>query len=202
MSSQIINQKPSNEDKIDVYFEYIENRILQPIQNTSIKDYCTASLLIVFAAIDGVGQLLYPYDNAGSNERIKYFLDYMGGKYKDHQKEILKLRNSIVHNGLNVDFYLTHTGTIDDPILENLGPAGFILMNTSAMCEDVIKKCKQAHDDILHDPTKLILAANRLNMVVVNSENYQDRQGNIISPSPASSIKFTYTHFPKKTHIP
>jgi len=67
----------TDQTKIDAYLNIIEERILAPIQKTEIQKYCTATLLILFAAIDGLGKLLHPEDTAGSGERSRAFLDYM-----------------------------------------------------------------------------------------------------------------------------
>ena len=65
-----------DKDKIDGYLGIIQERILAPIQKTEVRNYCTATLLLLFAAIDGLGGLLHPDNNAGSNARIREFLCY------------------------------------------------------------------------------------------------------------------------------
>ena len=52
----LMSDQPSqDQDKIGRYLEVIEKRILGPIGDTEIRSYCTATLLLLFAAIDGLG---------------------------------------------------------------------------------------------------------------------------------------------------
>jgi 3-oxoacyl-ACP reductase-like protein len=74
------SQTSQDQDKIDEYIRVIQERILEPIQETEAKQYCTATLLLLFAAIDGMGKLLHHNSRAGSNQRIRRFLEYMGGQ--------------------------------------------------------------------------------------------------------------------------
>ena len=97
------HQTRQDQEKIDAYLDIIQERILAPVQNTEIRLSCTATLLLLFAAIDGLGKLLHPDDKAGSNERIRRFLDYVGGDYAVHKKRLLGLRHSLVHNAINLD---------------------------------------------------------------------------------------------------
>ncbi len=77
MSGQISEEL----NKIEEYLDVIQVRIVEPIQKTGIDRYCTATLLLLFAAIDGLGKVIHANAKAGSNERIRAFLDYMGGNY-------------------------------------------------------------------------------------------------------------------------
>ena len=120
------DQTSQDQDKIDKYLEVIQERILAPIQKTEIRHYCTATLLLLFAAIDGLGELLHPDNTAGSNARIREFLDYMGGDYKVHKKELLNLRNFLVHNAINVASFLSQTEIGSDQHLKKMGAADFI----------------------------------------------------------------------------
>jgi hypothetical protein len=83
------NQMSEDREKIDQYLKVIQERILAPIHNTEVHRYCTATLLLLFAAIDGLGKLLVPDDTAGVNERIRGFLEYMGGAYEGCEKGLL-----------------------------------------------------------------------------------------------------------------
>ena len=83
------------QDKVDEYLSILQERILAPIKNTEIRHYCTATLLLLFAGIDGLGKLLDPDDEASPSQRIRGFLNYMGGDYAIHKKELLALRHSL-----------------------------------------------------------------------------------------------------------
>ena len=97
-----------DEVKIEEYLKVIEERILAPIQTTEVRQSCTASLLLLFAAIDWLAKLIHPNKNAEVGERIRTFLNYMGGDYAVNKKEIYDLRNSLVHNAINVESFF-HT---------------------------------------------------------------------------------------------
>src|SRR5687768_2036022 len=100
------NQTSQEQHRIEEYLRVIQERILAPIEKTEVQQYFTATLLLLFAAIDGLGGLLHSNDAAGSNKRILCFLDYMGGDYALNKKQLLKLRNYLVHSAINVESFL------------------------------------------------------------------------------------------------
>ena len=116
------DQTSEEQEKIDEYLRVIKERILAPIQKTDVRRYSTATLLLLFAAIDGLGKLLHRNNTAGSNQRILGFLDYMGGGYRVHKKELLSLRNSLVHNAINVASFLSQTEMGRDTHLKKMVP--------------------------------------------------------------------------------
>jgi hypothetical protein len=65
------NLLTQDQDKIDEYLRVIQERILAPVKRTEIQSSCTATLLLLFAAIDGLGKLLHPSRNAGVVGRIR-----------------------------------------------------------------------------------------------------------------------------------
>ena len=75
-------------EKVEEYLRVIQERILAPIRETEIHHSCTATLLLLFSAIDGLGKLLHPNKKARCVKRISEFLDYMGGGYADHKTEL------------------------------------------------------------------------------------------------------------------
>ena len=156
------DQTSQDENKVNEYLGIIKERILAPIQKTEIRRYCTATLLLLFAAIDGLGKLLDTDDKAGSNRRIRGFLDYMGGNYAACKKELLDLRQSLVHNAINVESFLSNTEIRDEQHLKKVGAAGFIYVNTIVMYTDFVDAFRRFSADIQHDPAKLKRAANRL----------------------------------------
>jgi len=156
------NPTSEDKDKIDEYLNVIQNRILAPLQKTEVRDYCTATLLLLFAAIDGLGKLLHRDSKARSNERIRAFLDYMGGDYKSHKKEILDLRHSSVHNATNVASFLSRTEMGRDQHLKKIGAANFIYVNTRVMYEDFVSAFARFQNDLRNDPAMMKRAADRL----------------------------------------
>jgi len=185
------DQTSQDQDKIDEYLGIIQERILSPIQNTELRHYCTATLLLLFAAIDGLGKSLDPDDTAGSNRRIRGFLDYMGGDYAVYKKELLDLRHSLVHNAINVESFLSNTEIGDDQHLKRMGAAGFIYVNTSVMYTDFVDAFRRFRAGIQHDPAMLKRAANRLEWM---EEGILDDLGipDIATPSFPPPVQFIY----------
>jgi len=156
------NQISQDQDKIDEYLRVIQERILSPIQETDVKNYSTATLLLLFAAIDGLGKLLHPEDEAGSNKRIRGFLDYMGGGYEIYKKELLALRNSLVHNAINVASFLSRTEMGYDKHLKKMGSDDFIHVNTMVMYKDFVSAFNRFQVDFKDDKKMIKRAADRL----------------------------------------
>jgi len=185
------DQTSQDQDKIDGYLDIIQERILSPIQNTEIRHYCTATLLLLFAAIDGLGKLLHPANKAGSNQRIRGFLGYMGGDYEVYKEELLKLRHSLVHNAINVESFLSQTEIGDDQHLKKMGAAGFIYVNTIVMHKDFIFAFERFRNEIQHNPVMKKRAADRLEW---RDDNPLDNLiiPNVAMPSPPPSVQFIY----------
>lgn len=180
------DRSSQGQDKITEYLRVIQERILAPIQKTEVRDYCTATLLLLFAAIDGLGKLLHPDDMAPPSQRIRKFLDYMGGDYKVQKKELLRLRNSLVHNAINVESFLSHTEMGSDQHLKRIGAADFIYVNTMVMYEDFVAAFGRFRADIEHDPAMMKRAADRLEWREDNPLYGPD------SPTPPPPIEFIY----------
>ena len=184
--------KDSEEQKkVDEYLDVIENRILAPIQNTEVRSYCTATLLLLFAAIDGLGKLLHPNDTAGSNERIRGFLEYMGSDYGGHKKELLKLRNSLVHNAINVESFLSHADSGTDQHLKKIGAAGFIYVNTMVMYKDVVSAFERFCAEIKGNVITMKRSADRLEWRV-DTPCIGPFGPNVAIPSPPPPVEFIY----------
>jgi len=192
------DQTSEDQDKIDAYFEIIQERILAPIQNTEIRHYCTATLLLLFAVIDGLGKLLVPNDT-GSSKRILGFLTYMGGDYDAYKGELLKLRQSVVHNAINVESFLSHTEIGGDQHLKKTGAAGFIYVNTMDMYEDFVGAFKRFRSEIHRDPVMMKRAANRLEWREDNTLDNPDIS-NIATPSPPPPVQFIIAGRSPKRH--
>jgi len=160
MSSEMSEDR----EKIAKYLSIIQERILAPIHNTEVQRYCTATLLLLFAAIDGLGKLLVPDDTAGVNERIRGFLQYMGGAYEDCEKGLLKLRHSLVHNAINVESFLSEAEIPGDWHLKKIG-VGLICVNTMALYKDFVASFERFRCDIQNNPAMRRRAADRLEWV-------------------------------------
>ena len=182
------DQTSQDQEKIDAYLCVIEQRILAPIQETEVRRYCTATLLLLFAAIDGLGKLLHRRDTAGPSDRILGFLDYMGGDYSVHKKELLRLRNSLVHNAINVESFLSKTELGDNQHLKKRGADGFIHVNTTIVYKDFVDALTKFRADIKLDPAKMKRAADRLEWREGNPLDHL----NSATPSPPPPVHFIY----------
>ncbi len=143
----------TGQDAVDAYLRIIEERIVRPIKKTGVEESCTATLLLLFAAIDGLGKLLDADDHAGSNKRIRTFLDYMGGDYKVRKKKLLGLRNSLAHSAINVESFLSRTETPSDHHLKEVRSVDFIYVNTLLMYRDFVDAFLRFRADLASNPT-------------------------------------------------
>jgi hypothetical protein len=184
-------QTSQDQEKVEAYLSVIQDRILAPIQTTEIGNYCTATLLLLFAAMDGLGKLLDPSDKAGPMQRLRTSLDHMGGDYAAYERELLALRNSVVHNAINVASFLSHTGIGGNQHLKRVGAAGFIYVNTSTLYTDFLDALTRFRADIQQDPEKLGRAARRLEWRE-DSPLYDLDISDTEKPSPPPPVQFIY----------
>jgi hypothetical protein len=185
------NHASKDQEKIDAYLEIIQERILAPIETTEIRNYCTVTLLLLFAAIDGLGKLQNTDAKARSNKRIRGFLGYMGGDYDVHKRELLRLRHSLVHNAINVESFLSQTEIGSDQHLKKVGAAGFINVNTNVMYEDFVNAFNQFRAETRSDLEVMKRAADRLEWredIALDDLNI----GDAVAPSPPPPVEFIY----------
>ena len=180
-----------NQNMVDEYLTVLQDRILAPIQNTEIRSFCSATLLLLFAAIDGLGKLIHTNDKAGSNERIRSFLDYLGGDYSSCKKELLNLRHSLVHNAINVESFLSHTEMSADQHLKKMGSADFIYVSTTVMYKDFVDAFNRFRAGIRRDQNKLQRAVNQLEWRDDNTCNDQEMP-DVATPSLPPPVQFIY----------
>ncbi len=100
-----------SDQKIDYFLALLRSRTIDKIRVTDIMYSCTASLLLIFAAIDCMSKItcnkeeyeVYVKHETGAGARFKGFLKkVMGGNYaKDAVcSQLYKLRCDIVHTGI------------------------------------------------------------------------------------------------------
>jgi hypothetical protein len=179
-----MSETSEDKEKLVAYLNIIQDRILAPIRKTEIQQYCTATLLLLFSAIDGLGKLLASDDCARPSKRIRGFLDYMGGDYKVCKDKLLKLRNSLVHNAINVEAFFSNTEISKDQHLKRIGSAGFIYVNTTIMYQDIVNAFERFQVDIQDNPILMRSAANRLKWIEDNPI-YDPN-----SPTPPPPVEF------------
>lgn len=181
-------------EKIDEYFKVIDDRIISTIQNTDVKKSCTATLALLFAAIDGLGQLSCKdedYEKAG--KRFKVFLKRMGQNYEGKSDIIWKIRNSLIHNGVNLESYMyaTSEGDFAFEHLSTPGPNGFLYIDTTQFFSDFCQAKRQLREEINKSDEILKRAANRLDWLEADEKEYQE-SNNIARPSPPPPVEFIH----------
>jgi hypothetical protein len=188
------DQNSFETEKIEEYFRVIEQRILGPIQKSEIHRYCTATLLLLFAGIDGLGKLIHPDKNAGCEKRIRAFLSYMGSNYRTREKELYKLRNSLVHNAINVASFMSQTEMGSDQHLKRISSADIIYVNTTIMCHDFVRAFERLREEFKKNGTKIKGAAERLEW---REDDCQDQYLDIPA-TPPPPVVFIWAKEPKK----
>ena len=170
--------------KVELYLQIVRNHVLTPVQSEGVAQSCFATLLLVFAAIDGIGRLLHPDPKAQVNERFKYFLNFLGPDYDDRSDHLWKLRNALVHNGLNVASFLSRVPEFTNEHLR-IADGGFILISTPVFVEDFAKALAMLEHDLKTNEALRSQADSRLQWVEVEVPEF--------SPTtPPPPIEFSY----------
>lgn len=180
-------------DKINTYFVIIDKRIITPIKETDIKKSCTATLVLLFAAVDSLGKLTCPEkDYESSRRRFKFFLKRMGRDYEKNSDALWRMRNSLVHNAVNLESYMfaTSKGDFRYEHLSTRGPNGFIYINTTTFFCDFCKAIRELMEQIYNDMELLKRAANRLERLSEAPQDYSEDQ--IVGPTPPAPVGFIH----------
>lgn len=177
-----------DQDIISEYLRVIQDRIIAPLRTTGVKTYCTATLLILFPAIDSLGKLHHVDNKAGSNARIRDFLDYMGGDYGAMKKELLALRNSLLHNAINVESFLSNADLPPGQHLTKMGTTGYVYVDTPTMCRDFELAFNRFQVELQQNPAMMARVAAKL---VRETQNPWDvtSDGPVPSQAPISFIR-------------
>jgi hypothetical protein len=180
-------------EKVNDYFCIIDKRIVDPIKKTDIKKSCTATLVLLFAAIDSLGKLsCQDQDYESSSRRFKSFLKRIGRDYENISDALWQMRNSLVHNGVNLESYMSATseGDFGYEHLKTRGPDGFIYINTTTFFSDFCKAKRTLTEEIYTDKELFKLAANRLEWLPEDPQEYTEEE--IFRPTPPASIGFIH----------
>jgi hypothetical protein len=172
------------EKKFNKFIDLLEKRTINPIDNLNIKESCTATLLLLFAAVDSLSKITCSnseYKNEkGNKDRFTGFLDkVMGNKYAVCKYKIYGLRNDIVHTGINTKVILSNSQD-HKKHLESVD--GYLWINTNQFLDDFKKAVELIKNDIKDVQGQFYQnAKDRIrdfNIIKV------DEQHNIPSPSP------------------
>ena len=176
------------DEKINKFISLLKERTINPIDNTDIKESCTATLLLIFAAIDSLGKITCddkdykPLKNKnwkGNNKRFTDFLEnVMGNEYLKFKDAIYDLRNDIVHTGINTKVIFSKSQH-DNKHLQKVN--GYLWINTRQFLDDFKKAIEQINIDIKNKGRYFKNAMNRLkefNIIEL------DEQQDMATPSP------------------
>lgn len=154
------------EEKINFFFDLLNQRTIEKIENTNINKSCTATLLLGFAVIDSLSKITCPDDQyelfrnkKGNQIRFKGFLEnVMGGNYGLLKDELYDLRNDIVHTGINTKVVLSKSA--GDHHLKKMN--GYLWVNTVNFLDDLKRTIERIKEDIEANGQYLQYATNRL----------------------------------------
>ena len=153
--------------KVADFLGLLRERTIDPIHNSEIKEYCTATLLLIFSAIDAISKItcddsLY---SQGVKARFKnYLTQNMSAKYKDFRDEIYLLRCDIVHSGIGTKIVLSKD-PLDARHLEKVNNALWI--NTRRFLTDFEESVIRVKENISNEGNYFRYAANRLEQLVL-----------------------------------
>lgn len=136
--------------KFNNYTNLLEKRTINSIDNLNIKESCTATLLLLFAAVDSLSKITCCDDDYGlskkdgNKRRFKGFLDkVMRNNYAVYKDDIYKLRNNIVHTGINTKVILSKN---QDHLVKSTD--GYLWINTNQFLDDFKIAIEQIKNDI------------------------------------------------------
>lgn len=174
--------------KLEEYFKTIEGYVIDFIKRACLNESCIGTLLLLFAALDGLGKLLHPNSDAQVNERFKYMISKFGSAYAKKKEKIWELRNSLAHNALNVEVFLSMTEIGKEHHLEDVHAPGNIYINTKVFFDDFLNFYYSEKARIMKNPSALSQAASRLVW------GYDDEKYSLNYPTtPPAPVEFVLT---------
>ena len=153
---------PTIDSTIREYFNLIETHVVQPLAGPDLSNSCYATLLMVFGCIDGLGKLIHEDVNASPGVRFKCFVTRMGPNYDLMKDELWQLRNSLVHNALNVAAYLSHVPTTSGVHLRKSSSGPRFVVNSKLLFDDFVVAFRQLERDLSSDETLQRITEHRL----------------------------------------
>ncbi len=149
-------------NKIEAYFVIIDEHIIEPITDTDLRKSCIATIMLLFAAMEGLGKLIHPSGTAGPGQRFRAFLARMGKNYDEHAGALWDLRNSLMHNALNTASFMSSTHMDEQEHLRMRCPDGLIFVSTILLLKNFCSAKDRLQEELHQNPDLLERAANRL----------------------------------------
>ena len=180
------------DEKFKNFINLLKERTIYPIDNTDIKESCTATLLLLFAVVDSLSKITCSdsdYESfkkkRGNKDRFTGFLsEVMGNKYAVRSDDIYDLRNDIVHTGINTKVILYKS---QDPE-KHLEPFDkYLWINTNQFLDDLKNALDKIKKDIDEQGQFYQNAKDRLkNFSIIEVDEKHD----IAIPSPGPDDSF------------
>ena len=150
----------NDNDKVEAYLKTVEDYVISPIRG-EVGKHCVASLLLIFAAIDGIARLV-DSDPSKVGDRFKRIIGTLGSAYEAKSSELYELRNCIVHNALNTATFISQAALGAEHHLKDVGGPGELYVNTRVFCEDLAAALTRLRERFAADSAFLAEAASRL----------------------------------------
>jgi hypothetical protein len=126
-------------EELRQYFGELDEHIVRRIRDGKVGDSCFAAVMFICAAIDSLGCLVAPCGiRHNVHQRFTFVLrEYFPGAYLAREREVWKLRNSLMHNALNVATFLSATARAGYQHLQPVGSTGFLFFDTGRFHQDL-----------------------------------------------------------------
>ena len=182
-------------EKFKRFLNLLKERTINPIENWGIKESCTATLLLLFAAVDSLSKITCrdsDYElhkkKRGNKDRFTGFIsEVMGNKYAVRSNDIYDLRNDIVHTGINTKVILSKS--LDHNKHLQLFDKS-LWINSNQFLDDFKKAIDKIKNDIDEQGQFYQNARDRLkNFSIIEVEEQHD----IATPSPGPENELFYS---------
>ncbi len=175
------------DEKINNFINLLIERTIDQIDNTDIKESCTATLLLIFAAIDSLSKITSDDKvyKQGSGARFKSFLENnLENKYSVIKDEIYDLRNDVVHTGIATKVVLSKNQD-NTKHLEKVN--GYLWINTNQFLDDFKVALEKIIAEIQKKDTFFQKAMSRLNEFnIIKLDEEQDMP--VPTPGPDENL--------------
>ncbi len=189
---------PFDEEKIsrlDAYLDLIGARVLKRLELEAVRKSCSATLLLLFAAVDALGGLIHEEDDAGNKERSRAFFRFIDAKYAERFELLWALRNALVHNAINVESYLSSTELEGWAHLDWIGRSRRIYVHTGLASRDLLDAFRRVRSKFEEDPAAALRAADRLDW----EETAQEPPDQGPLPTPPPPVRFVREVKPRRS---
>ena len=181
----------SDAEKVNAYLNAVEEYVINPIQKSPVGEHCVASLLLIFAGIDGLARLTDSDPKAKVGKRFQRFIGTLGADYDDKKTELYELRNALAHNALNAGTFISQAPLGAEHNLREVGGPGGLYVNTRVFCDDFVAAFRRLKERFASEPAFLASAAQRLE--VYNNAYVNNVMFPTTKPPPSYFPKFVKT---------